>query len=306
MKLLLEIVKRLPKPIVVCAGHTLGAFDRSSLKYLPLLPPYLNKTIAETARMLRVGDTPLQSLEEALLVVAGIVGVKFAFLLNDTTNIRKRSADPGKKIEEMRSQLSSAFAGEFGLPDSYIKILEEHGVGLDDVLVPFRTTSPRRHQRRFWTESELRNRFFRTVKGNHAFFYDKVSLLSSTDPCQFGFHGLGELNYCKLSSSADSITGGPECVAEVIQFCLEIFGCMKGALSYRHQAVQSFSLGRGGRPPAIGTLIIFYPRICHDHVTSGLRFYRKHLSDSTFDWVSVPYSSSENDGIQIDNIESSI
>ena len=304
MSQLARFIENLPKPTVLSAGHTMGVYHKPNAKYYPIVPPYISGQLSEAARLLGVGNTALISLDKALRLRSELSDTRLCFLLNDTSNIRKKLED--NDVSVMRRQLSSTFAGSIGLPRAYIKLLKFYEVALSEVLRPYRQKFELQHSAAlFWTESELRNRFSRTVKQNTDFFEGKISLTPGSVSI-FRFHGMGDLDYCKLSAAPDSITGGPDCVAEIIQLCLELFGCVPETLRKVPLAIKNFAFKSKLMSSSPGTLVIFYPNLCHDHVVSGLNFYREHFTNQHFEWVSIPYSMGKGDGIRINNIECSV
>lgn len=272
-----QVIERLPSPYICMAGHTMGYFDKKMQAMFPLIPPYTTERFATVSSMLRIGNLPEATYAAAAQLSTQLPHVYLSTILNDTTGIPGKPDElPDNAPNPYRAQLVERFSETEGLPHIYQDVLRRYRVEKNRVVTPVHDGTAR-----FWQESSLRDRFDKLIqkKENTDFFADKVARTFNEGRRWFDFRNTGRLNYCQLSPEPNSITGGPDCVAEIVEWCLEVFGD-GGVLPWKNGQIEQARF-------AGGTAIVFTPAICSKPVTEGLRFYKEHFGDNGFEGVAI-------------------
>lgn len=290
---LFDVLSEYVQPFVFHCGHTLGYRDSLTNSIQPLVPPFESEKLEEVAGLISIGESPLFTLKDSLDLGERFEGSRYCVILNDTTNFPNSNNQAGSINGLVRRKFRDQFKSTKGLPDSYMRLIESKNATRKFLAPKSEDNEIETVRRLFWTESELRNRFYKIVShvGNLQTLEDIVSVRVEGARRLFDFHKLGQLSYCRLSRESDSLTGGPECVAEVVELCMEIFGCRSNVLNYLHKAVKHYRLRAGNDDCSVGTYVFFFPSICFEHVTAGLKIYSEFFSHQDFAWIAIPHTS---------------
>lgn len=284
-----EFAKQGGAEIIIMGGHFLGIPDTEKNTFYPSIATMIPERLHAVLEEFGMTSFPLVTLDIAAKTVANLkadgIKAKLFIIANDTTGInelRLSSANTEQKTaDQYRQELLTRFAGEAGIPEIYMNILNRYGLSLQDV-VKFGDNY-------FARETTLRKYFKSFVSKNKKFFTGLIDYKADDESVDVAISILddNDIKTCTFDTF-HSKTGGTFCVVEVAEAIAELFG--------KSQAVDYTYLNQKVLTPKVESnkkaLIMLSPAMCDGAVTRGGELYTKlFLRESTKDgflFLNVP------------------
>ncbi len=270
--------------VVVMAGHFLAIPDAETNSFYPsikgLLPSRMDSTLDEFG----MREFPLETLEIGSKILKQLkkanVNSKMFVIANDTTGINEFKRAKTNVSEKAVNEYILEFLERFGtgdLPDVYLEVLKEHGLGLDDV-IRFKDGNY------FCRETILRSRFKDFITANKDYFNGLLNYgldASGAFSLEIPILQTPDLKTC-VFNTFNSKTGGKFCTVEVAELLGEIFG-KADTINFKRisSMIKNPILKKKHR-----ICIMLTPYMCNNAVNSAAELYYKlfHQQKADFDF----------------------
>jgi cysteine desulfurase / selenocysteine lyase len=269
-----SIIEQNKTEVIIQAGHFLAIPDIETNSFYPSIKPLLPERLYGLLEEFGMTSFPLFTWELGCKIVANLkernIKAKLLIVGNDTTGINELKNSEINSDKKTAEKYRTEFLNRFGnkkIPDSYLEILSNYDLTLDDIL---------KFDNQYYTqESLLRGRFKEFISKNKSFFEGMIEYTGVDNKIDVGVKILDnqEIKTCTFNTF-NSKTGGRFCIVEVAQMIAEMFGnAHKYPYKYLHQVVKKPLSTEKEK-----VFVMLTPEMCNNAVTRGGELYIKLFS----------------------------